>query len=248
MVRARRKRKVVQKCKFHHCHLVCVQIISLPNMVFLSMHNSQSKKKNATPLSSGKKKPRTIDLTTSDQLGASAGEKLKRELKYDTDMDPRTNALALYEATTNNDTLDIATALIPWLTEVSENKTGEIVIHRTPANHNLLSPRLSLEITNNIYKNAMKTDLTNNKHNESMGKDIHCLLTYNEKVRLATCAQNVDSSTIREEWDRSRNMLTNLSLLLFLIFLFTNRKKKGNQQRWAQQACRTYEDCFHQRY
>ena len=212
------------------------------------MHNSQSKKKNATPLSSGKKKPRTIDLTTSDQLGASAKEKLKRELKYDTDMDPRTNALALYEATTNNDTLDIATALIPWLTEVSENKTGEIVIHRTPANHNLLSPRLSLEITNNIYKNAMKTDLTNNKHNESMGKDIHCLLTYNEKVRLATCAQNVDSSTIREEWDRSRNMLTNLSLLLFLIFLFTNRKKKGNQQRWAQQACRTYEDCFHQRY
>ena len=131
------------------------------------MHNSQGKKKNATPLSSGKKKPRTIDLTTSDQLGASAKEKIERELKYDTDMDPRTNALGLYEATTNSETLDIATAMIPWLTEVSANKTGEIVIHRTPANHNLLSPRLSLEITNNIYINVMQTDLTNEKNTTS---------------------------------------------------------------------------------
>ena len=216
MVRGSRKRKAVEKGKFHRCYLVFVQIISFPKMVFLSMHNSQGKKKNATPLSSGKKKPRTIDLTTSDQLGASAKEKIERELKYDTtDMDPRTNALGLYEAITNSETLDIATAMIPWLTEVSAIKTGEIVIHRTPANHNVLSPKLALEITNNIYKNAMKTDLSNNKHIESMGKDIHCILTYNEKVRLVTCAQNVDSSTIREECDRSRNMLTNLSLLHF---------------------------------
>ena len=128
-------------------------------MVVSSMHNRQPKKKKETPLSSGKKKPRTIDLTTSDQLGASVKEKIERELKYDTDMDPRTNALGLYEASTNSNTLDIATAMIPWLTEVSAIKTGEIVIHRTPADHNLLSPRLALEITNNIYKNAMKTQI-----------------------------------------------------------------------------------------
>ena len=159
-------------------------------MVVSSMHNRKPKKKKETPLSSCKKKPRTIDLTTSDQLGASVKEKIERELKYDTDMDPRTNALGLYKATTNSDTLDVATAMLPWLTEVSANETGEIVLHRLPANHNLLTPRLSLEITNNIYKNAMQTDLTNKKHDESMGKDIHCLLTYNEKVRLAMlCAK-----------------------------------------------------------
>ena len=159
-------------------------------MVVSSMHNRKPKKKKETPLSSCKKKPRTIDLTTSDQLGASVKEKIERELKYDTDIDPRTNALELFKATTNSETLDVATAMLPWLTEVSLIKTGEIVLHRTPANHNVLSPRLALEITNNIYKNAMQTDLTNNKHNEYMGKDIHCILTYNEKVRLATlCAR-----------------------------------------------------------
>ena len=74
----------------------------------------------------------------------------------------------------------------PFQTEVSlnvVNDAGEMVIYRTPANHNLLSPQLAREITNNIYKNVMETDLTDKQHDKTMGKNMHCILTYNEKVR-----------------------------------------------------------------
>ena len=93
------------------------------------------------------KKPYTIDLTTSDQLGASVKEKIERELKFETDMDPRINALELYTASKNTDTLKVFNGIWPFLTEVSLKDTGEIVLHRTPANHNLLSPQLAREIT-----------------------------------------------------------------------------------------------------
>ena len=90
-------------------------------------------------------------------------------------MDPKTNASRLYKESTHKDTLNLHNGIWPFLTEVSVNKDGEVVLHRTPVNHNLLSPQLALEIVNNIYKNAMKTDLTSKTHDESMGKDMHCI-------------------------------------------------------------------------
>ena len=75
--------------------------------MYLSFPNSQGEKQKEPPLSSGKKKPRTIDLTMSDQLGASVREKIERELRFDTDMDLRTNATRLYKASTQKDTLNM---------------------------------------------------------------------------------------------------------------------------------------------
>ena len=75
--------------------------------MYLSFPNSQGKKQKEMPLSSGKKKPRTIDLTMSDQLGASVREKIERELRFDKEMDPRTNATRLYKTSTHKDTLNV---------------------------------------------------------------------------------------------------------------------------------------------
>ena len=186
--------------------------------MYLSFPNSQGKKQKETPLSSGKKKPRTIDLTKSEQLGASVREKIERELKFDTEKDLRTNATRLYYDSTHKETLNVHVAMMPYLAEVSLNTDGEIVLHRTPVNHNLLSPQLAREITNNIYKNPMQTDLTTKTHNESMGKDMHCILIYNEKVRLTTICATCSCSTIREEGDKSHHILTLLSLLGDLYF------------------------------
>lgn len=215
--------------------------------MYLSFPNSQGKKQKETPLSSGKKKPRTIDLTKSEQLGASVREKIERELKFDTEKDLRTNATRLYYASTHKETLNVHVAMMPYLAEVSLNTDGEIVLHRTPVNHNLLSPQLAREITNNIYKNPMQTDLTTKTHNESMGKDMHCVLTYNEKVRLRTIRTTCSFSTIREEGDKSRHILTLLSLLRYVYF-FLQIVKKGNSQQWTQrQRCR-YEVHIYQCY
>ena len=194
--------------------------------MYLSFPNSQGKKQKETPLSSGKKKPRTIDLTKSEQLGASVREKIERELRFDKEMDPRTNATRLYKASTRKDTLNVHNGIWPYLAEVSLNNDGEIVLHRTPVNHNLLSPQLAREITNNIYKNPMQTDLTNKTHTESMGKDMHCVLTYNEKVRLRTIRTTCSFSTIREEGDKSRHILTLLSLLRYVYFFLQIVKKR----------------------
>ena len=153
--------------------------------MYLSFPNRKGKKQKETPLSSGKKKPRTIDLTTSDQLGASVRENIERELEFDTEMDPRTKASQLYKASTHKDMLNVHNGIWPFLTEVSLNDDGEIVLHRTPANHNLLSPQLAREITNNIYKNPILASLNDITYDESIGTDIQCILTYNEKVRHA---------------------------------------------------------------
>ena len=162
-------------------------------------------------------------------------------------MDPRTNASRLYKASTRKDTLNVHNGIWPFLTEVSLNDDGEIVLHRTPANHNLLSPQLAREITNNIYKNAMQTDLTTKTHNESMGKDMHCILTYNEKVRLTTICATCSCSTIREECDKSHHILTLLSLLRYLYF-FLQIVKKGSSQQWTQRQRCSYEVHIYQRY
>ena len=109
--------------------------------------------------------------------------KIENKLACDADMDPKIKAFRLYKKSTTGDTIEVHNGMWPFLTEVSLNEAGEIVLQRTPANHNLLSPQLAREITNNIYKNVMDADLTDKQHDETMGKDMHCLLTYNAKVR-----------------------------------------------------------------
>ena len=93
--------------------------------MYLSFPNSQGKKQKETPLSSGKKKPRTIDLTKSEELGASVREKIERELKFDTEKDLRTNATRLYYASTHKETLNVHVGMMPYLAEVSLNTDGE---------------------------------------------------------------------------------------------------------------------------
>ena len=189
--------------------------------MYLSFPNSQGKKQKETPLSSGKKKPRIIDLTKSEQLGASVREKLERELKFDTEKDLRTNATRLYYASTHKETLNVHVAMMPYLAEVSLNTNGEIVLHRTPVNHNLLSPQLAREITNNIYKNPMQTDLTTKTHNESMGKDMHCILTCNKKVRPTvtrpTCSLSITRKNLSQEASHPNDSILPASLIFLQI-------------------------------
>ena len=60
-----------------------------------------------------------------------------------------------------------------------------------------------------------------------MGKDMHCVLTYNEKVCLRTIRTTCSFSTIREDGDKSRHILTLLSLLRYVYFFLQIVKKKG---------------------
>ena len=112
----------------------------------------------------------------------------------------------------------------PFLTEVSLNDAEEIVLYRTPANHNLLSPQLAREITNNIYKNVMDADLTDKQHDETMGKDMHCILTYSAKVR-PNILRHASVPSVAQVSDMVHLILTPLSIL---NSFFLQIVKKGN--------------------
>ena len=77
--------------------------------------------------------------------------------------------------------LMIHNGMWPWLTDTAI-KDGKILCHRIPANHNHLIPQLTNEIKNNILKNPMQVDVKERFHAENMSHDMHCLLTYNNKV------------------------------------------------------------------
>ena len=57
-----------------------------------------------------------------------------------------------------------------------------IIFMRNQVNHNHVSQNLANEIINNFLGNPIMADLTGKTHDQDMGRDIECLLTWNNKV------------------------------------------------------------------
>ena len=53
---------------------------------------------------------------------------------------------------------------------------------RNQVNHNHVSQNLVNEITNNFFGNPITADLSDKIHGQDMGRDMECLLTWNDKV------------------------------------------------------------------
>ena len=73
----------------------------------------------------------------------------------------------------------------PFVSEVMPSSDGNAVhLMRNEVNHNTISPSLSNEITNNFLGNPIGADRGDKLHDPTMGTDMKCFLTYNEKVSL----------------------------------------------------------------
>ncbi len=67
--------------------------------------------------------------------------------------------------------------------EAVKKLAEEITFLCVPVNHNHMKKKVAHEITNNILGNPIHVDFTQKFHKPNMGTDVHCLLTYNTKVR-----------------------------------------------------------------
>ena len=92
--------------------------------------------------------------------GAAAKVKLEKQYNMVTHVETGSKALHLYNTSTKSTIIEVHNGMWPFLTDVSSNNKKEVVLYRTQANHNHLTPRLANEITSNIYKNPIQADLT----------------------------------------------------------------------------------------
>ena len=82
-------------------------------------------------------------------------------------------------------TLEVSNLMWPWTSKVMLSK-DEWMLHllRNQVNHNTISTSLSNETTNNFLGNPIGADLNGKIHDQSMGADMKCILTYNTKVSV----------------------------------------------------------------
>ena len=81
--------------------------------------------------------------------------------------------------------LVVSNGMWPFVSEVMPSSDGNAVhLMRNEVNHNTISPSLSNEITNNFLGNPIGADRGDKLHDPTMGTDMKCFLTYNEKVSL----------------------------------------------------------------
>ena len=79
--------------------------------------------------------------------------------------------------------LDVSNSMWPFVSEVALSEDGNTVhLVRNEVNHNTISPSLSNEITNNFLGNPIGANRGDKLHDPTMGTDMKCILTYNEKV------------------------------------------------------------------
>ena len=81
--------------------------------------------------------------------------------------------------------LNVHNLMWPWLSEVMTSEDNKrIHLLRNQVNHNTISNSLSNEITNNFLGNPIGADLNGKIHDQNMGADMKCILTYNTKVSV----------------------------------------------------------------
>ena len=79
--------------------------------------------------------------------------------------------------------LMVSNSMWPFVSEVALSEDGNTVhLVRNEVNHNTISPSLSNEITNNFLGNPIGANRGDKLHDPTMGTDMKCILTYNEKV------------------------------------------------------------------
>ena len=100
------------------------------------------------------------------------------------------NARAMVEVNSNLIHLEIRNGMWPWVSDVSLADDGSIYFYRNQVNHNAISPNLSNKITNNFLGNPICTDLKGKVHEQDIGNDMICFLTYYNKVSIKTSLKN----------------------------------------------------------
>ena len=96
-----------------------------------------------------------------------------------------TSAKRIFETNLTELQVEINNSMWPFTSECYVEKDGDksmIVFMRNQVNHNSVSQNLANEITNNFLGNPITADLTDKIHDQDMGRDIECLLAWNEKV------------------------------------------------------------------
>ena len=79
----------------------------------------------------------------------------------------------------------VSNSMWPFVSKVMLSSDGNVVhLMHNEVNHNTISPSLSNEITNNFLGNPIGADRGDKLHDPTMGTDMKCFLTYNEKVSL----------------------------------------------------------------
>lgn len=139
------------------------------------------KKREGTP----NKKPKTKNLTPSFKSKKENAKKLKRVEKNQARANEEAKvakAASLINSTMVSTSLTIDNSMWMFVSECERNKDGDIVFLRVPVNHNCVNYSVAHEITNNILGNPIKADLSKKFYDESMGTDMDCLMTWNDKV------------------------------------------------------------------
>ena len=81
--------------------------------------------------------------------------------------------------------LDVHNSMWPWTSEIMLSEDNKrIHLLRNQVNHNTISNSLSKKITNNFLGNPIGADLNGKIHDQNMGADMKCILTYNTMVSV----------------------------------------------------------------
>ena len=132
---------------------------------------------------------RFLNSTKLEQYSEAAEKKFVSKPCAGKDLKER-NARAMVEVNSNLIHLEIRNGMWPWVSDVSLADDGSIYFYRNQVNHNAISPNLSNEITNNFLGNPICTDLKGKVHEQDIGNDMICFLTYNDKVSVKTALKN----------------------------------------------------------
>ena len=122
--------------------------------------------------------------------------------------------------------LVVSNGMWPFVSEVMPSSDGNAVhLMRNEVNHNTISPSLSNEITNNFLGNPIGADRGDKLHDPTMGTDMKCFLTYNEKVSLFK--KNLQFAKSDKSWIRYSSPARQR-------VLFTRLGRKGVSERRRQ--------------
>ena len=98
-----------------------------------------------------------------------------------------TTALAIINDNSTSTPLDVHRSVWAFTSECEcTGDEEEIFFQRCQVNHNSVGPAIANEITNNFLNNPINADLTGELYERTMGVDMYCLFTWNEKVNVCS--------------------------------------------------------------